>query len=236
MFAYVKTDIGRVRQTNEDSYLFRPPELFAVADGMGGHIAGEIASSMAVEVFEKYYNENLHVAKPENLLTEAIAAANDAVYEKSCNNAEYAGMGTTFTAVMICEQAVYWAHVGDSRLYLLHDGNQVQLTQDHALAWEMAKSGLITPAEALAHPKRNMLTRAVGVDETIKVDTGICYLHSGDKLLICTDGLTNMVGEDYLETALKQEGAAGDAILEHLIGQANLSGGNDNITAILVIA
>ena len=234
MLAYVKSDIGMVRKANEDSFAFEPPHLFVVADGMGGHVAGEVASSIAAATVKEYVLRNLGDVHPRQLLEQAILQANQEIFEKAQNHAEYAGMGTTVTAAILDESNIFWGHVGDSRLYYANNDVLEQLTSDHSLVWELIKAGTISKEEALVHPQRNILTRAVGTSEHLRVETGAYQYHPGDKVLLCTDGLTNMVGEDELALAMGNNTQDGQLILDGLIEKANNAGGNDNITAILI--
>jgi Serine/threonine protein phosphatase len=232
LLAHALTDIGKVRETNEDSFVCQPP-LFVVADGMGGHVAGEVASKMAAETIGGHFAAARDSAAPQALLSEAIVQANRLIFQKARDNSECAGMGTTVTAAIVDGKMLYWAHVGDSRLYLLHDGALSQVTEDHSLVEELVKKGTITPAEALLHPQRNILTRAVGTGEQVKVDTGSLALAAGDKVFLCTDGLTNMVADGDIAASLGAEGD-GAAQLNALVAKAKGAGGLDNITAILI--
>ncbi len=234
MLAYVKSDIGMVRKANEDSFAFEPPHMFVVADGMGGHAAGEVASAEAAATVKNYCLANLGDVHPCQLLEQAILEANRVVYDKAHTCPEYNGMGTTVTAVLLDGPNLYWGHVGDSRLYYAHNGTLNQLTSDHSLVWELVISGAITKEDALVHPQRNMLTRAVGASEQIRVETGSCQYVAGARLLLCTDGLTNMVTDKELAGTLLNESLDGQLILDYLITEANAAGGHDNITAILL--
>ncbi len=231
MLAHALSDIGKVRETNEDSFVCRPP-LFVVADGMGGHVAGEVASRMAVETVDSGVAA-VNGAEPLALLTEAITRANGLIFRMAQDNSDCAGMGTTLTAALAVGSRLYWGHVGDSRLYLLRGATLAQITEDHSLVSELVKKGSITPSEALNHPHRNILTRAVGTADQVKVDTGSLELAAGDKVLICTDGLTNMVSDDEIATILGGDGD-GAALLATLVAKANDAGGLDNITTILI--
>lgn len=233
MRAHVKSDIGLVRKTNEDSFAFSPPQLYIVADGMGGHVAGEVASSMAVKTVSEYVGQYAGTDDIKVVLEQAIIAANTIIYQSAQANPQYCGMGTTIDVAYIIQDTIYWAHVGDSRIYLIQSNCMQQLTDDHSIVWELVKSGSITPEEALYHPHRNMLTRAVGSSETIKVDVGETKWDDGDGLLLCTDGLTNMVSEQEICNLVYQYWHDGNTALEHLITQANAAGGIDNITAVL---
>jgi protein phosphatase len=172
MLAYAQSDIGMVRKTNEDSFVFLPPHLFVVADGMGGHVAGEIASSLGANTIREHVEKITSLSEWEQILTEAIIQANAEIYQMSQSKIECQGMGTTVTAVYLEHEKVYWSHVGDSRLYLLRENRLHQITSDHSLVWELMKNGSITSEEAQVHPHRNILTRAVGTSETVCVDSG----------------------------------------------------------------
>jgi len=228
------SDIGLVRGTNEDSYICEPPHLFVVADGMGGHVAGEIASKLAATTVSRYIEENARANNYEELLKQAINEANTSVYQLSQSKEDFNGMGTTVTAVYVDGDAIYWGHVGDSRIYLLRNKEMRQLTNDHSLVWELVQSGNITREEAHIHPKRNMLTRAVGTSCLIKIDTGVLVWESGDILLMCTDGLTNMVSEQDICNLIKNEQDNLESIVNQLVLQAKAAGGFDNITTILL--
>lgn len=232
MLAHALSDIGKVRETNEDSYVCQSP-LFVVADGMGGHVAGEVASRMAAEAVRAIVASATGGKEPTALLSEAITAANEQVYRLAQEDSERAGMGTTLTAAFVEGSVLYWGHVGDSRLYLLRAGELSQVSEDHSLVSELVKKGSITAEEALLHPHRNILTRAVGTSDRVKVDTGSFALADGDTVLLCTDGLTNMVTDGDIAAALSRDGD-GAALLAQLVAKANEAGGLDNITAILV--
>jgi len=236
LLAFVKSDTGLVRKKNEDSYVFEPPHLFVVADGMGGHLAGEIASNLAVHCITEYVEKHAGEKKPDVMLAEAIHLANREIYEKSLQHSDYAGMGTTVSAVYLEMDKIYWGHVGDSRIYLLETGKEdlLQLTTDHSLVWELVERGELTREEADNHPRRNVLTRAVGTGENISIDTGVVLWKQRDILFLCTDGLSNMVDEPELLCYLKEGYDDGATAVERLVARANAVGGYDNITAILV--
>lgn len=235
MLAYNKSHIGLVRKTNEDSFVFEPPHLFVVADGMGGHIAGEIASKIAVNTVSEYLKEQLITTDPQEILQEAVCQANDRIYNMSGTKPECAGMGTTVSAVYIKGEKIYWSHVGDSRIYLYHAQQLAQLTNDHSLVGELYRSGKLTKEEALNHPNKNILTRAVGTDTVLKVDCGFTTWEAGDALLLCTDGLTNMVSDEEIQYQLQNLATSSKDILDNLVEKAIAAGGFDNITAILVV-
>jgi serine/threonine protein phosphatase PrpC len=228
---YAGTDTGLQRRANEDSLLARAP-LFVVADGMGGAQAGEVASRIAVESFHAGL---AHDTTPEQGLVEHALAANTRIHRLSRENADQAGMGTTLTAVYVGEAEVAIAHVGDSRAYCLRDGQLLRLTDDHSLVDEMIREGRLTPEEAEEHPQRSIITRALGPEETVEVDTRSFRARAGDVYLLCSDGLTSMVPEAHLAELLLQHAHAPlhDAG-EALIAAANRAGGRDNITVILL--
>jgi len=226
---YAGTDTGRQRRANEDSLLARAP-LFVVADGMGGAQAGEVASRIAVESFEPGLPETSH---PELELAELARAANARIHELSHSNAEHAGMGTTLTAVYVGEQEVAIAHVGDSRAYCLRDEQLLRLTDDHSLVDELLRQGRLTPEEAVEHPQRSVITRALGPEGKVEVDTRSFQARAGDVYLICSDGLTTMISEEQIAAALRAHTRLRDAG-EALIAAANQAGGRDNITVLLI--
>ncbi len=225
--AGVATDIGRVREGNEDSFLIEPP-LYAVADGMGGHRGGEVASQLALETVERMFREG------HGTLEEQIREANRAVFSRSAEDRSVAGMGTTLTAVLVREGEVHLAHVGDSRAYLLRAGALRQLTQDHTLVNRMLKAGEITEAEAEVHPHRNVLTRVVGTEPDVSVDEHDVGLIEGDRLLLCSDGLTNMVTEDQIQAILEATPTNPQEAADRLVRAANRAGGVDNITVVVL--
>jgi serine/threonine protein phosphatase PrpC len=220
------TDIGQVREGNEDSYLVIEP-LYAVADGMGGHRGGEVASSLALETVQGMFE------RKEGSLAEQVAEANRAVFDRSQNDRSVSGMGTTLTAAQVDGNRVHVVHVGDSRAYLLRAGELSQITEDHTLVHRMVLEGEITPEEAETHPHRSILTRALGVDQTIQVDEGDIEVVPGDRLLLCTDGLTGMVPEGQIREILLETTDPQEAV-EKLIKVANRAGGIDNITALIL--
>jgi serine/threonine protein phosphatase PrpC len=228
---YAATDTGLQRPANEDSLLARSP-LFVVADGMGGAQAGEVASKIAVESFHGGLPDG---SSPEEGLAAHALAANARIHALSRENAEQAGMGTTLTAVYVGEQEIAIAHVGDSRAYCLREGELLRLTDDHSLVDELIREGRLTPEEAEDHPQRSIITRALGPEETVEVDTRSFRARGGDIYLLCSDGLTSMVPEARLAEVLRlRAGAALRDIGEELIAEANRAGGRDNITVILL--
>jgi PPM family protein phosphatase len=226
---YAGSDTGRQRRANEDSLLARSP-LFVVADGMGGAQAGEVASRIAVESFQQGLAEASH---PELELAALARAANARIHELSHAHAEQAGMGTTLTAVYVGEQEVAIAHVGDSRAYCLRDGQLLRLTDDHSLVDELMRQGRLTPEEAIEHPQRSVITRALGPEGIVEVDTRSFRARAGDVYLLCSDGLTTMIDEEQIAATLLAHPRLRDAG-EALIAAANQAGGRDNITVVLL--
>ncbi len=222
------TDVGKVRGHNEDAYLVDDQlGLVAVADGMGGHQAGEVASATALEALRAA------VTSGEGI-RDAVTSANEAVYDKSTTDERLRGMGTTLTAATLATGGtLLLGHVGDSRAYLLHDGKLQRLTTDHSLVEELIQSGELTPQEAEADPRRSMITRALGIEPDIDVDLYPTQLSSGDRLLFCSDGLTGMVSEEEIRAILADEHDPG-AAARRLIAAANTAGGIDNITVLVV--
>jgi len=225
---YAATDTGRQRRANEDSLLARSP-LFVVADGMGGAQAGEVASRLAVDVFEEGLGDT---SAPESGLAERAGVANARIHELSHSNAEHAGMGTTLTAVYVASEQVAIAHVGDSRAYRLRSGELVRLTDDHSLVDELMRQGKITPEEAVDHPQRSVITRALGPEPSVEVDTRSYSARARDVYLLCSDGLTTMLPEERVAELMRSHSRLRDAG-EALIAAANEAGGRDNITVVL---
>ncbi|MDQ4095611.1 MAG: Stp1/IreP family PP2C-type Ser/Thr phosphatase [Actinomycetota bacterium] len=225
-----QSDVGRVREGNEDSYLVHEP-LFVVADGMGGHLAGDVASSTAVDVILN--NSDTASASDPQSLAELIRSANAAIWEKATNDPSLRGMGTTCTLVLLNENRAHIAHVGDSRAYLLRDGSLRQVTEDHTLVARMVKEGRLQPEEAEHHPQRSIITRALGVDADVEVDLDSLDLQAGDRLLLCSDGLSGMIDHSSIESALQDHDDPQDAA-EELIRRANAAGGEDNITVVII--
>jgi protein phosphatase len=201
--------------------------LFAVADGMGGHRGGEVASSLALETLEQAF------AQGEGTLGDQVRAANRAVLERSIHDRAVAGMGTTLTAILVEGDRLRLAHVGDSRAYLARQGDLRRLTEDHTLVHRMVLEGDLTAAEAEVHPHRNILTRVLGVDPDVELDEDVIELRLGDRILLCSDGLTGMLSEDRIARVLVEEAEPGPAV-ERLIRESNEAGGIDNITAVIV--
>lgn len=239
-----RTDIGLVRKVNEDNYICEMLELgfdtwvYIVADGMGGHNAGEVASTMAVQEILSYIKSNIKCLEKEekrilDLIRKAILHANDKVYKKSILNSNCMGMGTTLSMVLVKGSELYVGHVGDSRIYLIRDGAISRLTEDHSLVAELVRTGTIQPEEAKHHPQKNVITRALGTEYTLEVDVSASALKDTDFILLCTDGLSNMVeDEEIKQIIISAENV--ESACEMLVDRAKDSGGYDNITAIVI--
>jgi protein phosphatase len=223
-----RTDTGRQRSENEDSLFVRAP-IFVVADGMGGAQAGEVASKTAAEAFDR----DLPQAPPERFLRETIEAANRRIHELARADPSRAGMGTTTTAALVdaAGEEVAIGHVGDSRAYRLRGGRLEQLTRDHSLVEEMRRKGQITDAQAEEHPQRSIITRALGPEPEVEVDVQTVPAAPGDVFLLCSDGLTTMVGEERIAATLSHSRSLREAV-RTLVEEANRAGGRDNITAL----
>ncbi|MDW7675060.1 MAG: Stp1/IreP family PP2C-type Ser/Thr phosphatase [Bacillota bacterium] len=232
MIAFGLTDKGHIRKSNEDSFLCcKRRNLFVVADGMGGHVAGEVASKVAIQTINARLCHDVIENCNENLY-QAVLEANTEVYSMSTENNEYDGMGTTLTAVLIDDAKAYINHVGDSRAYLIRQGGINLLTKDHSLVSELVRSGQITSKEAESHPQKHMLTRALGTSPIVKVDRLEYDLAPQDYIVLCTDGLTNHVSEQLILEVIKNNEIHRAA--ESLVNMALEEGGLDNITVIIV--
>ncbi|MFZ5900309.1 Stp1/IreP family PP2C-type Ser/Thr phosphatase [Desulforudis sp. 1088] len=230
------SETGMVRLNNEDSLCINPAlKLFAVADGMGGHVAGEVASRLALEVLEASLEQFITGGRdvPE-ALSAAVREANRAIYERAAQDPQFKGMGTTLSACVAQGSRLVVAHVGDSRIYLVRGQDIKQLTEDHSLVRELAKQGKITEDESNSHPYRNVLTRALGTGTDLAVDSQVHLLQEGDRLVLCTDGLTNLVSDEEI---LARAGEGEDpARMAGALAELALSrGGTDNVTVIVVV-
>jgi serine/threonine protein phosphatase PrpC len=223
----VITDTGRKRRRNEDAYVCEPP-LFAIADGMGGAQAGEVASRLAAAALKESGAET----GGEQRISDLIQEANRRVYDRSSTDPKTSGMGTTITVALVEHGNVAFGHVGDSRAYLIRDGRMEQVTEDHSLVNELMKSGKLSPEEAESHPQRSVITRALGTDPDVDVDTFTIAAEVGDVFLLCSDGLTDMVGEREILELVERNQRDIDAALKSLVKAANRSGGEDNITVV----
>ena len=220
---------GLVRQRNEDRFYAKGP-LLIVADGMGGYTGGEYASTMVVDTIVDVI-ERADIITVD-VLREAILEANHMVFEKSQSYKELEGMGTTAVVAYVKDDTLLWAHVGDSRLYIYGDSQLRRMTNDHSMVQELVNAGTITEAEVIHHPKRNMLTRAIGVYDTVEVDTGMVEVHEGERILLCSDGLSGYIEESRIEEILSEESSE-SRVLEDLVQLVYDAGARDNVTIIL---
>ena len=232
MGTYGESKIGLVRKVNEDSfYISHERNVLAVADGMGGYVGGEIASKTAVEAIA-YYFKNFNYAAPVQL-EKAIQYANSSIISKTLIDPSLKGMGTTVSMVTLARHMAFWGHVGDSRIYLYREGAFSQISVDHTIVQVLLDKGKITEEEALNHPQRHVLTRAVGVDSNLIVDTGAFEVQPNDRILICSDGLTSFIGKPELCDAIGDYSRTEREIINDLFGQVYENGAKDNVTAIL---
>jgi len=247
--AFGATHVGRQRQHNEDSYLVSDDSrLFVVADGMGGHAAGEIASRIAVESITEFilhtkeddgtwphaYDEKF--SRATNRLMAAVRLSNTKVLEAMRKDARLRGMGTTVVACMVDADVISFAHVGDSRAYMIRDSKISRITNDHSWVFEQVQAGMLTEAEAEKHPLRNVITRALGGALQVNPDASEINARTGDVYLLCSDGLTGMVTEEEIQRLVNESNGDLQGACQKLIDSANEHGGVDNITAILVRA
>ena len=234
------SDIGRVRQNNEDAFRFGRIDdsvcWAVVCDGMGGASGGQVASTVAADMvskkIEKCYNKSMSESSIENMLLSAITTANVTVYDRAIADEFLNGMGTTIVAAVIKNGHVNIAHVGDSRAYLIHDGEITQITKDHSLVQEMFDKGQLSKSELSHNNLRNIITRALGVAEGVEIEFNNVDLNQGDVLLLCSDGLTNMVSDETILSLCKS--TKFEMYPAKLIEQANKAGGKDNVTVVAV--
>lgn len=241
MKAFARSDIGMIREMNQDNYFISDPndeiKLFIVADGMGGYKGGEIASALAIESAKSYITNNFEETNREkekilDLIKNAIEYANMVVYERSKEVEELNGMGTTLDVVIIQSGRLYIGHVGDSRVYRLRKDFFRKLTTDHSYVEQLVRQGNITKEEAYNHPKKNMLTKALGCTAFVEPDVMVKGFQKDDILLMCTDGLTNMVRENKICEIIKENP---ESACDVLVNKANENGGQDNITAVIIL-
>lgn len=237
MRAYTATDVGRIREVNQD-YIFcsmepvgKLPNLFLVADGMGGHKAGDLASRYTVETLTDSI-KNSASDNPITIINDAIVEANTKLLEKAAESEQYTGMGTTLVVCTIIGESMYVANVGDSRLYL-YDGRLSQITRDHSLVAEMVALGKLGRDEARRHEKKNVITRAIGGAKEIMADFFEAELTAGNRIIMCSDGLSNMVEDEEIERVLASDIPIEDKT-KQLLGRANENGGKDNIAVVII--
>lgn len=236
-----RSDIGRIRLVNEDRAwaALLPSGVTAaiVADGMGGHQAGDVASQLAVDTFREAMQSvrsDMTAEQAKTALCQAILQANEAVFDLASKHDHYRNMGTTVVAALLFEGSAVIGHIGDSRAYKVRDGGLIRLTEDHTLVNELAKSGQISPEEAANHPRRNVLTRALGTDREVEVDLKGFFWKPGDLLLLCSDGLYTMVSEEEMRDTMTAEDLDLEGKADRLIELALEAGGDDNVTVLLI--
>lgn len=236
-----KTHIGKIRNKNEDSFYVdeKNGRIFIVADGMGGHNAGEVASKMAIEKVSEIINNDFdsisltNESQIKDLIGDAIKEGNAEIYKQSLSFDNWDGMGTTITMALFLNSKIYFGHVGDSRAYILRSNELTQLTEDHTLVSELVKNGSITEVEAKTHPKRNVITRALGTEISPIPDILSTNVNDGDIILLCTDGLTNIVDNGLIKNCFLNNSDLQKAC-DFLVDEANKRGGFDNITLIAI--
>jgi protein phosphatase len=242
------SDVGRKRKGNEDSLVANPDQrLFVVADGMGGHAAGEVASKVAVDSINEFvcltsgdqeitwpFGLDDSISYDGNRLKTAVRFANRKVLEATKEKSEYEGMATTVAAVLVDGGSANLGHVGDSRIYLFRGGELSQLTSDHSWVNEQLQNGIISAEQARTHPLRNVVTRALGGKADLQVDMQTHAIASGDELLLCSDGLTTMVPDEHIARVMNDAGGDIERAAENLVAEANARGGEDNISVIVL--
>ncbi len=240
--AWGVTDVGRRRDKNEDALLVAPAlGAYAVADGMGGHAAGEVASGLAIEALREALETN-GSPEPEDegvvlrRLESAVHEANRRIWESIERHEDRRGMGTTLVAMLVLGSRAVLAHVGDSRAYVLRSGGLARLTSDHSWVAEQVKLGLLSDDDARRHPMRNIVTRALGSRPDIAMDTAVLGFREGDVVLLCSDGLNSMLTDAEIAEILGTPGAGPEAICRRLVAEANARGGDDNITVVVLLA
>jgi PPM family protein phosphatase len=232
----IRSDQGKIRTSNEDSYAANSKNrLFLVADGMGGHAAGEIASQIAASTVEEIVAARRATdADPEETIRAAAREANVRIYDAQRQNPELAGMGSTLTVLYLRSGQYYIAQVGDSRAYRLRADRLEQLTRDHSLVWHLYENGILRKEELSSHPQKNLITRSIGPHPQVEVDVERGEAHEGDVFLLCSDGLTDVVPDERIRRLLSESSKSAAEIGEALVAAANSAGGPDNITVVVV--
>ena len=237
ILTYGDSKIGLVRKLNEDAIDLSVPSLFILADGMGGYAGGQIASHIAVEQAAGFFTKDTEKTFSEASLKESVLCANEAILKEKKDNPNLSSMGTTMVMAAISQDTLYWAHVGDSRLYVMDEGQLSQITVDHSFVMELVTEGKISKEEMRFHPRKNEITRAVGIDDSLKVDTGHLTLKKGDFVLLCSDGLSGMVEDETIQQVLLECPGRSDADLkktgERLMELVYDAGARDNVSIIL---
>ncbi len=226
------TEIGKIRKVNEDAYLAEK-NFFAVADGMGGHLAGEIASNISIKFLQKKFKKRSQLAKLKEDLKNSFQEANSKIYQEANRSSEKKGMGTTLSAVFLQANNAIIAHVGDSRVYLFRHNKLHQLTEDHTLVADLIKEGLLREEEARTHPQRSVITRALGVNPNIDVEIIEKEINDEDVLILCTDGISSQISNEVIKEVILKSNHP-EEMVKQLLVQANQAGGKDNATAIVI--
>jgi protein phosphatase len=230
-----QSDQGRIRTSNEDSFVVNGRnKLFLVADGMGGHAAGEVASRIASSTLQEMLSNAGSEGDSAEALRFAAQAANARIYEAQRQNPEYQGMGSTLTALMVKGSSYYIAHVGDSRAYLLRDGTLDQLTRDHSVVWHLFESGVLRKADLSKHPQKNLIIRSIGPHPQVEVDVETGEARERDVFLLCSDGLTDVLTDEAIHRILSDSTKSPQELAEVLVSSANAGGGPDNVTVVVV--
>ncbi len=239
----VRSDVGKVREINEDAVFLSDAypnglRIAIVADGMGGHLAGEVASQTAIDtIMEQLHHklsENNSIESLENALKLGIMESNSKIFQQSKEDIQYRGMGTTVVTAIIDSDWIILGHIGDSRAYLVNPTKIVQLTKDHSLVNELLRNGQITEEEAENHPQKNILTRALGTDEIVKIDHSVIHWEKDDTLILCSDGLTNRVNDQMILDYVNNDDFSAQEVADQLVNLANQAGGEDNISVIII--
>lgn len=230
-----QSDQGRVRTSNEDSFIANGDAgLFLVADGMGGHAAGEVASKEAAETIERMVLSSDAQDDPGELLRNAVESANLRVYEKQRQRSEYGGMGSTLTVLLIRDGKYYVAHVGDSRAYLWRDGTLSQITEDHSVVWHLYENGLLRKEDLCRHPQKNLITRSIGPHPNVESDLESGEVRESDVYMLCSDGLSDVLPDETISGILAQQDRTPQDLANALVASANAGGGPDNVTVVVV--
>ncbi len=230
-----QTDQGRVRISNEDSFIANgEARLFLVADGMGGHAAGEVASKEAAETVERIVLSSDPSKEAGELLRFAAESANLRVYEKQRQRPEFSGMGSTLTSILLRNGRYYLAHVGDSRAYLQREGALTQLTKDHSVVWHLFENGLLRKEDLCHHPQKNLITRSIGPHPHVEVDLESGEVRENDVYMLCSDGLTDVLPDEEISSILAQRDKTPQDLASALVAAANAGGGPDNVTVVVV--
>lgn len=230
-----RSDQGKVRASNEDTCIVNiQHSTFLVADGMGGHVAGEIASQIAASTVEEFFMEKSTDLTPDAWLDHAVQQANTRVYETQIRKPEFRGMGSTLTVLAFSDDRFHIAQVGDSRAYLLRNGILRQLTRDHSVVWPLFENGILTKEDIAKHPQKNLITRSIGTYPQVEVDLQDDTACEGDIFLLCSDGLTDVLTDQDISRTLSTRGKSPQELAEMLVDEANEAGGPDNITTIVI--